>query len=111
MEKRYASFGERLRARMADVGIATNRELGARLEGAKCSVGENMISRWTTGQSRPQGANLEAVLDVLGILGERERSEWRVEAHWHRPTGKQAASNRLAEDDTPTEVIDRPGAS
>lgn len=109
MEKRFVAFGEKLRARMVAVGIATNRELGVRLERARCPVGENMISRWTTGQARPQGDNLEAVLDVLGVMDDAERSTWRAEAHWHRPPGRQSAPNRLSEDDIPT-MVDPPSA-
>lgn len=81
MERRYIAFAERLRERMRDVGIPTNRELRSRLARARCPVGENMVSRWMTGQSRPWGANLEAVLDVIGVMHEVERNEWRARAY------------------------------
>lgn len=108
MERKYVAFGERLRARMDAVGIRTNREFAVRLALAHCKVGENMISRWMVGRGRPQGPNLEAVLDVLGIMDADERTSWSLQAHI--PPPRQTGGNRLSEDDVPT-LIDPPSAA
>lgn len=100
MDQKYLAFARRLKARMEAIGIPTNRELGARLAKAKAAVGENMISRWMTGQSRPWGERLEAVLDILGVLDEPDRNEWRAHAY-----ASAESSNRPCEDDIATEPM------
>jgi hypothetical protein len=71
---KYPEMAELLHRRMEELGIETNRELQRRLARAGCEVGENMVSRWLTGQARPQGANLTAVLDVLNVVRPEERA-------------------------------------
>lgn len=100
---RYEAMAEWLRARMATVGVGTSRDLIARLSAAKCSVHENMVSRWLTGRARPQGHRLEALLDVLGVLKGEERRAVR-ELAYVPPSALpgQPDANRPIEDDIPT---------
>lgn len=100
MEQKYLAFATRLRARMEAIGIPTNRELRARLAKVKAEagVGENMVSRWMMGQSRPWGQRLEALLDVLGVMEEADRNEWKAAAY-----GPPDTANRPDEDDVPSE--------
>lgn len=101
MDHKYAAFACRLRARMQTIGITSNRDLQARLKRAKadCGIdaetGENMISRWVTGRARPWGHRLEALLDILGVMDEADRNEWKAAAYGPAPSSNRPTDDEL----------------
>lgn len=100
---RHEAMSTWLRDRMAAREIRTSRQLIDRmLVEAKCSVHENMVSRWLTGKGRPQGHRLEALLDVLGVVKEDERRAVRELAYFP-PAAESSNRSALDEDETPTE--------
>lgn len=62
-----------IRKHADDIGVSGPRDLQERLQAKGCSVHRNMVSRWMNGHARPQGARLEALLDVLLVLHPSER--------------------------------------
>ncbi len=82
MDRPYEEFSRRLRQRMSEIGIQGNKELIERLGNARCAVTPNMVSRWVNGHGRPWHDRLEALLDVLGVVTDTERHEWRAAAYF-----------------------------
>ena len=74
---RYQELQERISAAMAARGIPTGKALEALMLARGAGVHENTIYKWLGGTGRPQGANLESLLDVLGIEGPEDREAWR----------------------------------